>query len=115
MAPQSWAKVASADQVVVEPEQLRQHDPDELGPVRHLDVGQGLHRQQVRQVVGHPGQVVHPVGVGDELVPGLALADLLHAPVVVADVGVQVDDLFPVQGHDEADEAVGAGVVRPDV
>ena len=78
-----------------------------LGPLRHRDAGQGLHRHDIGQVVGRPGQVVHPVGVGDELVPGLAFADLFHPPVVVADVHVQPGDLFAVQG--ERYSAAGRG------
>ncbi len=69
----------------------------------------------VGQVVLHPGQVVDPVGVGDELVPVLAFADLLGAAVVVADIGLHIDDLFAVELEHAADNAVGAGVLRAEV
>ncbi len=92
-------------------EQLHQHDPDHLDPVGYLDAGQFLHRQHVGQVVHHTAQVVDAVGVGDVGVPGLAFAHLFGAPVVVADVGHGVHDLFAVQLQDDAKHAVGAGVV----
>ena len=56
-----------------------------------------------------------PVGVGDELVPVLAFGDLLGPPVVIADVEVDIADLLAGQLEDEADDAVGAGMLRPQV
>jgi hypothetical protein len=70
-----------------------------------------LHGHHIGQVVGRPGQVVHPVGVGDELVPGLPFADLFHRPMVVADLDVHVGDGFPVQAQHVADQTVGAHMV----
>ena len=80
--------------------------------VGHLDAGQLLDRQDVGQVVHHPAEVVHAVGVGDVGVPGLALAHLLGAAVVEADVGHGVDDLLAVELQHDAEDAVGAGVLR---
>ena len=102
------AEGAEPDEMVVDPEELAQEDPDELGPLGDVDAGQGLHRLEVGQVVGGARHVVHPVGVGDELVPGLSLADLLDAPVVVADVHGEIDDLFAIQPGDEPHEPVGS-------
>ena len=47
--------------------------------------------------------------------PGLALSDLLGAPVVIADVHVDCRDLFALQGHDEAYQTVGAHMVGTDI
>ena len=101
--------------MVAQAEKLGEHHPDELSPVRHLDSGQLLQRQQVGEVVGHPGEIVHPVGIREELVPGLALADLFRGPVVVADIGVESGDGLAPEGQDKADQPVGADVVRADI
>ena len=96
-------------------EQLAHHHSDHLGAVRHVDAGQLLHRQDVGQVVHHPAEVIDAVGVGNERVPRLALAHLLGAPVVKADLGQAVDDLLAVELQDDADDPVGAGMLRADV
>ena len=106
---------AVPDEVADDAEQLAQHDPDHLHPIRHFDAGQLLDGQHVGEVVHHAAQVVDAVGVGDVGVPGLALAHLLGAAVVVADVGHGVDDLLAVQLEDDAQDAVRAGVLRPEV
>ena len=77
----------------------------------HVDAGQLLHGHHIGQVVGRPGQIVHPVGVGDELVPGLPLPDLFHRPMMVADLDIHVGDGFPVQAKYVADQSVGAHMV----
>jgi hypothetical protein len=101
--------------VARDPEELRHHDPDDLRAAGDLDAGELLHRETVGEVVHHAAQVIHPVGVGDIGVPGLALAHLLGAPVVIADVQDHVGDLLAVELKDEPDEAVGAGVLGPQV
>ncbi|XMR53605.1 hypothetical protein ACLK2G_12130 [Escherichia coli] len=88
---------------------------DHVDPRRHSDAGQLLDRQHIGQVVHHAAQVFDPVGVGDVAVPGLALAHLLGAAVVIADVGHAVADLFPVELQHQAEGAVRGGVVRPEV
>ncbi len=102
---------AQPDQMVAQAEQLAEQHADALGARGHLDAGQLLHGHHIGQVVGRPGQIVHPVGVGDELVPGLAFADLFRRPMVVADLDVHVGDGFPVQTQHVADQTVGAHVV----
>ncbi len=69
----------------------------------------------VGQLVDDARQVVDPVRVGDEGVPGLALPHLFHAPVVVADVGHRVEDLFAVHLQPHPEYAVRAGVVGSEV
>ena len=85
------------------------------GPVRNGDAAEPFHGVDVGQVVLHPGQVVDAVGIGDELIPLLALGDFFRAAVVVADVEVDIDDLLAVQLENAADDAVGAGMLRPQV
>ena len=74
-----------------------------------------LHGEDVGQLVDHARQVVDAVRVGDEGMPGLALAHLFRAPVVVADVGYRIDDLLAVHLQLDAEYAVRAGMVRPEV
>ena len=74
-----------------------------------------LHRKDVGEIVHDPAQVVDAVRVGDEGVPGLPLPHLLRAAVMEADLGQAVDDLLAVELQDDADDAVGAGMLGPDV
>jgi hypothetical protein len=48
-------------------------------------------------------------------VPGLALADLFHGPVVVADVRFHGSNFLAVERKDEADQPVSAGMMGADV
>ena len=113
--PHVLGEGAVEHQVAGNPEQLRQHDANDLGPVRHLDARQCFHRHDIGQVVHHPAQVVDAVGIGNEGVPGLALAHLFGAPVVVADVGHRVDHHFAVQLQRDAEYTVHRGVVGSQV
>ena len=71
--------------------------------------------RQVGEVVHHAAEIVDAVGVGDVGVPGLALAHLLGAAVVIADVGDRVDDLLAVELQHDPQDAVRAGVLRAEV
>ena len=87
-----------------------------LRPVGHLDAGQLLHGQHVGEVVHHAAQVVDAVGVGDVGVPGLALAHLLGAAMVEADVAAPASTISsPSSCSDDAQHAVRAGVLRAEV
>ena len=96
-------------------EELGHHHADYLGAVGHVDAGKLLHREDVGEIVHDPAQVVDAVRVRDEGVPGLPLPHLLRATVVEADLGQAVDDLLSVELQDDADDAVGAGMLGPHV
>ncbi len=72
--------------------ELGQDDPDVLGPLGDLDPGQLLDGQDIGQVVGHGGEVIQPVGQGDDLGIGQALPELLHPPVEIAEDGLDAED-----------------------
>ena len=96
-------------------EELGHHDADGLDPIRHLDAGELLDRQHVGQVIHHPAQIVDPVGVRDEAVPGLALGHLFRAPMMVADVGHRIDDLLAIELQHDSKRAVRGGMIRAEV
>ena len=85
--PDVLGEGAVKQQVAGDAEHFRQHDADDLGPVRHLDPGHLFNRHHVGQVVHHAAEVIDPVGIGNERVPGLTLRHLFRTAVVVADVG----------------------------
>ena len=98
-----------------DPEQLGQHDADDLHAVRHLDPGQLLDRQDVGQVVHHPAEIIDAIGVGDVGVPGLTLAHFLGAAMVIADVGNGIDDVLAVELQHDPKHAVHARMIGAEV
>ncbi len=86
-------------------------DADDLGAGRDLDAHEPLDGDGVAQVVAHGGEVVGAVGVGQEVLVPDGLALLLEAGVQVAEVGVGGDDGLAVELDDDAQHAVGGGVV----
>ena len=92
------------------------HDhADVIGALGHLKAHQFLHRQHVAQIVGHGRDIVQPVGEGEVHDVGVALADLLVATVQIADLGLQPHDVLAFQRQHHAKDAVGAGMLRPQV
>ena len=106
---------AEKQQMRADAEKFRHHDADGLDAIRHLDARELLDRQHIGQVVHHPAQIVDPVGVRNEAVPGLALGHLLRATMVVADVGHRVDDLLAIELQHDAKRAMRGGVIGPEV
>ena len=74
-----------------------------------------LDREDEGELVDLEREVVDPLRVRDRLPPRLLLHVLLEARVEVADDGLDALDPFAVQLHDEAEDAVRGGVVRPEV
>ncbi len=91
--------------------QLAHHHADDLSPFRNFDAEHLLHGQHIAEVVVHPGEIVHPVGVVDKVLVTLVLAGLLEAGMQIAQIGVNIDDGLAVQLDHHAQHAVGAGVV----
>ena len=106
---------AEPDQVGGDARQLRHDHAPVLGPLRRLDAAQLLDRQHAAEVVHRRGDVVGAVGPGDDLGVAVVLAQLLGAPVQVADDRVAVDDQLAVELEHDPQHAVGAGVLRPHV
>ena len=98
-----------------DPVELADDDPDVLGPPRDLDVEELLEGHDRRPLAEDRGQVVEGIHVRDRLVVVGVLAELLDAPVEVAQDRVQVHDLFPVDLEDDPQDAMRCRVVRPHV
>ena len=62
-----------------------------------------------------PGQVIEPVGIGDELPRREVLADLLRTAVQVADMRRQIADHFAVGPQHQPQHAVRARMLRAHV
>ena len=95
--------------------QLAENDADQLRAFRRLDAHQLLGGQAEDELVVEVGHVVEPVEQRDDLPVVLSLAELLGAPVQIADDGLGVDDALALNGEDHAEDAVRAGVLRPHV
>jgi GNAT superfamily N-acetyltransferase len=83
--------------VVHDPRQLGEDEADHLGARRRLDPKHLLHGERVADAVHHRRAIVQPIGVGDHLVPGVALRHFLEAAVEVADLHLGPGDHFPVE------------------
>lgn len=86
-----------------------------LGTLRNLDVQELLDGEGKALLVGHHGDVVETVKVGQSLEVRLVLAQLLGASVQQTDVGVGSDDFLAVQFQDQPQHAVGGGMLRAKV
>ena len=95
--------------------QLAQYHTDVAGPVRYLQVHQLLHRQTEGQLAVQIGDVVQPVEQSDRLAVQFPLAQLLGAPVEVADVRLRPDDPLPVDPQQQPEHAVGARMLGPHI
>jgi hypothetical protein len=82
---------------------------------RYLQVQQILYRQTIAVLHVHVGEVVEPVGQGDDGRIHPVLGELLLAAVQIAHDGIAAHDRLPVELQDEAQEAVHRRVLRAHV
>ena len=82
---------------------------------RRFHVQQLLDRLAVAQPVGDRGHVIHAVHVGIEHRVGAVLGNLLHPAMQVADDAFGAQHFFAIQLEDDAQHAVGRGMLRPHV
>jgi len=96
-----------------DPVELHHQDPDDLGPLGDvvLDVEEPLHAEGVGGLVEERGQVVHPGAERRALHPGAELHVLLDAGVQVADAAAGLGDRLALDLEDQAEHAVGGGVL----
>ena len=113
--PDVLDKGGDVQQMAVDTEQLGEHYADDVDAIRHGYSRQFLHRQHVRHLINAAAEVLNTVGIRNVAVPGLALAHLLSAAVVVADIRNAVDDLFAIKLQNNTERTVRGGVVRAEV
>lgn len=88
---------------------------DVLCSLGDLDVEQLLDGQREALLVGHHRDVVQTVKVGQGLQVGAVLDELLGAAVQQADVGVGTHNLLSVELQNQAQHAVGSGMLGAEV
>ena len=82
---------------------------------RRFDVQQLFYRFAVAQAVRDRGDVVHAIHVGIEHGVGAVLGNLLHSAMEVADHAFGAQNFFAVELEDDAQHAVGGGMLRAHV
>ena len=109
------AEDPGADQVAAEAAQLAGDGAQAVAALVDLEPGELLAAEAPAPVVEHGGGVVHAVGEGDVADVGAPLEELLHRAVEVAEDHLEVHHRLAVEGDEEVEYAVGAGVVGPEV
>ena len=78
-----------------------------------------LEQRLDRAAIGHRvevvGEVIHPLDDGDRLPVALLLGGLLDPGVDVADDRLELANDLAVERHEQAQDAVGRRVMRPEV
>ena len=82
---------------------------------RSFHVEQLFHRFAIAQAVRDRRDVVHAIHVGIEHGVGAVLGNLLHPAMEVADHALGAQNFFAVELQDDAQHAVGGGVLRAHV
>jgi hypothetical protein len=106
---------AQEQQVARDPVELDQDDAGALRPFGNLGREQLLGGEHVGELVPEAMGVVHAVRVRDGLLVRAVLHRLLEAAVQVPDLRREPRDPLAVEVHDEAQHAVRARVLGPDV
>jgi len=102
---------AQPQQVVEQARDFGVHHADVLRAHRHVDAEQLLDRQAVGVLVGHHGDVVQPVHVGQRLDVGLAFGEFFGRAVQQADVRVGALYYLAVKLEHQAQHTVRRGVL----
>jgi len=87
--------------------ELARQDADVFRAARHLDVEQLLERHDAGPLAEQRADVLERVEVADRLVVVGVLAQLLDAPMQVAEDRVEIDDLLAVELEDHSEHAMG--------
>jgi len=106
---------AEPDEVRLDAGELIHQDADILRALGDLEAEEFFDRQGVGGVVGHRTEIVDAVGERRDLGVELGLGGLLNARVEIADVGGEGDDGLAVDLEDQAQDAVGRGMLRAHV
>ena len=101
--------------MVQDPRDLAEQRADPLGALGDLDVEQLLDGEREALLVGHHGDVVEAVEVGQGLQVRLVLDQLLGAAVQQPHMRVRPHDLLAIELEDQPQHAVRGRVLRAEV
>lgn len=76
------------------------------------DVEELLDGSGVAEFVGHHGDVVESIKVGERLGVGLVFDQFLRSPVEESNMGIRSQDLLSVELEDQSEHSVRGGVLR---
>lgn len=102
-------------QMVQDTGDLAEQGTNVLGTIRDLNVQQLLNSEGVALLVGHHGDVVQSVEVGQSLQIRLILDQLLGSAVQQTDVRVGSDNLLATQLENQTQHTVGSRMLRTKV
>jgi hypothetical protein len=98
-----------------DPIQFSYQNSDILGSWRHFNVCRFLHGDGIAEVAVHGSQVVKTIGVRHEMSVGELFGNLLQPAMQVAYIRTTQVDYFTICAENEAQDPMGAGVVRAHV
>src|SRR5262249_38092102 len=98
-----------ADEVRGDAIELGNQNSNDLSLFRNLHAAQFFDGERVAEVHVHPGQVIHPVRIRDELDRQDIFADLLGTAVQIPEVRLHFGDNLAVRSQYQAQNAVRAG------
>ena len=98
-----------------QPVQFGQDHPDVIGAGRRFQIQQLLDCFAISQPVGDRGYVIHAVDVGIEHRVSAVFRDFFHAAMQIADDTLGAENFFTVESQDDAQHAVGRGMLRAHV
>jgi hypothetical protein len=102
-------------QVVQDAGDFTKHGTDPLGTLWDLNVEQLLNSKGETLLVGHHGNVVETIKVGQGLEVCLVLDQLLGTTVQQTDVGVCADNLFTIELENQTQDTVSGRMLGTEV
>ena len=102
-------------QVIQDPRDFVEHDPNVLGTHRNLDAEHFLYRHHVGVLIAHHRHVVETIHVTNTLIEWLAFGELLGGAMQQADVRIRLLNHLTLDLEDETQNAVRRRVLRAEV
>ena len=111
LGPHVGKERTQPEQVVGNAVQLQHQHPDVAGPPGNGDVRQPLGGVDGHRLVEHARRIVPTAHVGDKHDVGAALGNFFHAAMEVANDGLTVHHVLPVQGHHQPEHPMHGRMV----
>ena len=96
--------------MVGHPRDFTHNHADVLTAVGHLEVKKLFRRQREPNIINQRRDVVQPVGIRNNVVPGALLAHLLKTTMQIADFDIAVEDLLAIELEPKLNGAVRSGM-----